>query len=85
MEEKEINYALDPEQDVIGQPFADDVMEGQQTLTMEGQVVEQPTEVTTAPTVETPTVPDVLNIDGIGEVKIDEIKEWKSGYLRQSD
>lgn len=26
-----------------------------------------------------------LHIDGIGDVDIDEIKEWKNGYLRQTD
>lgn len=26
-----------------------------------------------------------LDIDGLGKVKVDEIKEWKQGYLRQND
>ena len=29
--------------------------------------------------------PDVFDIDGIGEVTVEEIKEWKQGNLRQSD
>jgi hypothetical protein len=26
-----------------------------------------------------------IDIDGFGRVKIDELKEWKNGYMRQSD
>lgn len=29
--------------------------------------------------------PDLFNIDGIGEVTVEEIKEWRQGNLRQSD
>lgn len=34
---------------------------------------------------ETSTEVPTLNLDGIGEVKLDDIKEWQKGYLRQSD
>lgn len=32
-----------------------------------------------------PNVPLEIEIDGVGKVKADEIKEWKLGYMRQSD
>lgn len=31
------------------------------------------------------TVSNEIEIDGFGKVKIDDLKEWKSGYMRQSD
>jgi hypothetical protein len=31
------------------------------------------------------TVSNEIEIEGFGKVKIDELKEWKSGYMRQSD
>lgn len=38
----------------------------------------------TAPNTSAPAVLE-YEIDGIGKVKLDEIKEWKQGYMRQSD
>lgn len=39
--------------------------------------------------IETPVVEETqstsFNVDGIGEVSVDDIKEWKNGHLRQSD
>jgi len=37
------------------------------------------------PVVETQPVSDEIEIEGIGKVKREEIKEWKQGYMRQSD
>jgi len=41
--------------------------------TQEGAVVNTPTPITE------------IELDGLGKVKIDDIKEWKQGYMRQSD
>ena len=61
----------------------------------EVQPVEEPTQTeqvveTVAPTTQEPTTepvatPTTFNIDGIGEVTADQIKEWKNGNMRQSD
>lgn len=42
-----------------------------------------PTNTQTTPSAPTPT--SEIEIDGFGKVKIDDIKEWKNGYMRQSD
>lgn len=45
--------------------------------------IEQPTETPQEPTQQ--QVDNLLELEGIGKVSIDDIKEWKQGYLRQSD
>lgn len=45
--------------------------------------IEQPTETPQEPTQQ--QVDNLLELEGIGKVSIEDIKEWKQGYLRQSD
>lgn len=49
------------------------------------QVVETVAPTTQETTTEPVATPTTFNIDGIGEVTADQIKEWKSGNMRQSD
>ena len=71
------NYAVQPMMDT-----ATDVGGGEQTSTAQGATTETVTETTNS----TPEVtPMEFDIDGIGKVKSDDIKEWKLGYMRQSD
>lgn len=49
------------------------------------QVVETVAPTTQESTTETVATPTTFNIDGIGEVTADQIKEWKNGNMRQSD
>lgn len=64
---------------------AQEAQESAQAPTQPAPIVEQPKSdanpIETKPDVETP-VPEKINIEGIGEVSIDELK---NGYLRQSD
>lgn len=52
------------------------------TLPQTDPVKEEPKE--PEPTKPEPT-DNSIEIEGIGRVTLDEIKEWKQGYLRQSD
>lgn len=45
--------------------------------------IEQPTETPQEPTQQ--QVDNLLELEGIGKVSIEDIKEWRQGYLRQSD
>lgn len=50
------------------------------------EVVENKVEETNPTQTETPVVQSTkLSIDGIGEVDINEVKEWKNGYMRNQD
>lgn len=42
-------------------------------------------EATTTPVENNTTPVNELEIEGLGKVKIDDLKEWKQGYMRQSD
>lgn len=59
------------------QPESEGNQEEQTQETQEEQIAEE--EVETTPEATT------VNIEGIGEVTHDELKEWKQGYLRQDD
>lgn len=72
MEEK--FYAVDPE-----------MLAGQSTqVEIESNESNEP-EVTEVQTETTPTPPSTFDIEGLGSVTVDQIKEWQQGNLRQSD
>lgn len=58
---------------------------GTSVQSQEPQVTPNPAPVQEGDVVQTPTPITEYEIDGLGKVKIDDIKEWKQGYLRQSD
>ena len=56
----------------------DDAGGGDNSSTAQGATTETATETTS-------NTPMEFDIDGVGKVKVDDIKEWKLGYMRQSD
>lgn len=58
---------------------------GTPVQSQEPQVTPNPAPVQEGTVATTPTPITEYEIDGLGKVKIDDIKEWKQGYLRQSD
>lgn len=74
---KDINYAVDEEE----------VVETTPVEIVDVEVKEEPTQIDVADPVSEPT-PEPLskfNIEGLGEVTVEEIKEWRQGNMRQSD
>lgn len=79
--EQDINYAMSD---------VDTLVDVQPEGSTQEVQVEQPADTQTqqsqTPAQEVQTEqPSTLNIEGLGEVTLEQIKEWKQGYMRQSD
>jgi hypothetical protein len=67
------------------QPFMDTIDNGGGASTTSDNTGNVQTNAPASEPVTPPTPITEFDIDGIGKVKVDDIKEWKLGYMRQSD